>query len=242
MPADERRRVEGETGYVLHAHPFRETSTIVEVFSRGFGRLPLVARGARRPRSALRGVLMEFQPLLLSWFGKTEMPTLAKAEWVGGQPLLRGRSLIAGYYLNELLLRLLPREDPHPALFDAYAGVLREMSAGPLRSGPLRQFEVSLLRELGYGPTLDRDAETGAPVAAGRTYAFLVERGPVAAEQAAESALTLSGRALLAMAQGDYSDAETLQQAKLLMRLLINHHLGGQTLNSRRVFMELQEL
>jgi DNA repair protein RecO (recombination protein O) len=242
MAADERRRVEGETGYVLHAYPFRETSTIVEVFTRGFGRLPLVARGARRPRSALRGVLMEFQPLLLAWFGKGEMPTLARAEWVGGQPLLGGRSLIAGYYLNELLLRLLAREDAHPALFDAYAQVLREMAAGPLRPGPLRRFEATLLRELGYGPTLDREADTGAPVAPERSYAYLVERGPVAAGAAADAAPILSGRVLLAMARGDYSDAETLQQGKLLMRALINHHLGGQTLHSRRVFMELQEL
>jgi DNA repair protein RecO (recombination protein O) len=242
MSAEDRRRVEGETGFVLHAFPFRETSTIVEVITRSFGRLPLVARGARRPRSALRGVLMEFQPLLLSWFGKPEMPTLARAEWVGGQPLLGGRSLIAGYYLNELLLRLLPREDPHPGLFDAYGEALREMAASPLRPGPLRRFEGTLLRELGYGPTLDREADTGAPVDPERTYAYLVERGPVAADRMTDPSLTVSGRVLLAMAQDDYSEAETLKQGKLLMRTLINHHLGGQALNSRRVFMELQEL
>lgn len=86
----ERMRIEGEIGYVLHSYPFRETSSIVEVFSRHHGRLPLVARGARRPRSQMRGVLMEFQPLEMSWFGKGEVPTLARAEWQGGQPLLAG--------------------------------------------------------------------------------------------------------------------------------------------------------
>lgn len=240
--AGEKKRIDGEVGFVLHAHPFRETSMLIEVLSRGYGRLPLVARGARRPRSQLRGVLMEFQPLELSWFGAGEVPTLAKAEWLGGQPLLAGRGLLFGYYLNELLLRLLAREDPHPALFDAYRATLRDLaSAGP---GPalLRRFELGLLREIGYGLSLEQDAESGEPVTVDRHYSYLIERGPVAVPASAEGGIILSGRSLLAMARGDYSAPETLQQSKVLMRTLINSYLGGKALNSRRVFMELQEL
>jgi DNA repair protein RecO (recombination protein O) len=237
----DRRRVEGETAFVLHACPYRETSSIVEVFTRGHGRVPLVARGARRPRSQLRGVLMEFQPLELAWFGQGEMPTLAKAEWLGGQPLLSGRALLCGYYLNELLLRLLAREDSHPLLFDAYRRTLDVLACDPAPA-QLRRFELALLREIGYGPTLDRDADSGEPIRAEGMYAYLPDRGPVARTEAARAALAMPGRSLLAMARDDYADPETLLHSKLLMRMLIGQQLGGQPLNSRRVFRELQEL
>lgn len=237
-----KQRIDAEPSFVLHSHPFRETSFIVDVISRNFGRLALVARGARRPRSALRGVLLAFQPLQLGWFGQGEVRTLAKAEWQGGQPLLAGRALLCGYYLNELMLRLLPREDPHVSLFDAYAMVLRRLAEGDAAPVLLRRFEQVLLREIGYAPTLDREADTGQPVLAGKRYAYAVERGPVEAARDTSGAALFSGRALLAMAGDDYSEAETLQQSKALMRLLINHYLGGRDLNSRRVFLELQEL
>lgn len=240
MAAD-KRRVEDEVAFVLHAYPYRETSSIVEVFTRGHGRVPLVARGARRPRSQLRGVLMEFQPLELAWFGQGELPTLAKAEWLGGQPLLSGRALLFGYYLNELLLRLLAREDAHPALFDAYRHALGVLAGGKADPAQLRRFELTLLREIGYGPTLDHDVDSGEAIDAGRMYAYLPERGPVA-QAGTAGGLVIAGRSLLAMARDEYADADTLQQSKLLMRALINHQLGGQALNSRRVFMELQEL
>ncbi|MDP1896582.1 MAG: DNA repair protein RecO, partial [Sulfurimicrobium sp.] len=106
-------RQEDQPAYVLHTYPYRETSLIVEVFSQNHGRLPLMARGARRPKSAVRGLLLSFQPLQLNWFGKNELRTLHSAEWQGGQPLLQGMALMCGFYLNELLLKLLHRDDPH---------------------------------------------------------------------------------------------------------------------------------
>jgi DNA repair protein RecO (recombination protein O) len=240
--AGEKKRVDGETGFVLHGYPFRETSTIVEVFSREHGRVPLVARGARRPRSQLRGVLMEFQPLEVSWFGAGELLTLAKAEWLGGQPLLSGRALLFGYYLNELLLRLLAREDPHPSLFDAYRETLSQLALAGAGPALLRRFELDLLRDIGYGLSLERDAESDEPVRGDRTYAYVLERGPVEAAAPSVAGIAISGTALLGMARGDYSAPETLQQSKTLMRALINHYLGGKGLNSRRIFVELQEL
>lgn len=236
-----RVRVEQEHGFVLHLSPYRETSLIVDAFSRDHGRVALMAKGARRPRSGLRGTLMEFQPLELAWVGGGEMKTLTRAEWQGGQPLLTGRALLFGYYLNELLMRLLPREDAHPALFDAYAATLAELACSPGEAA-LRRFEYDLLRELGVGAPLDVCADGGEAVEPERYYAYLPERGLVEVDPDRLEGPCFSGRALLAMAQDDYRAPETLLEAKQLMRMLINHTLGGQPLNARRVFMELQEL
>lgn len=237
-----RRRAEQEPAFVLHSYPYKETSLIVEAFSRRHGRVAVLARGARRPRSAMRGLLMAFQPVELGWFGQGEMRTLAKVEWVGGQPLLQAQALLLGYYMNELLLKLLPREDAHPALFQAYAGAVHALAIGEPGQASLRRFEKTLLKELGYGLTLDREADHGRPVEPRKRYAYVLERGPVLLSVEAGEAESFSGRALLAIAQDDFSEAETLAQCKQLMRMLIHHYLGGQRLSSRRVFMELQDL
>ena len=234
--------MDGQPAFVLHTHPFRETSLIVEAFTRDHGRIALVARGARRPRSAMRGLLLAFQPIELGWFGQGEMRTLAKVEWIGGQPLLQARALLLGYYMNELLLKLLPREDAHPTLFLAYAEAVYALAIGEPSQASLRRFEKTLLKELGYGLTLDREAESGRQVDPQKHYAYVVERGPILVSGDEREAESFSGRALLAIAQDDFSDAETLAQCKQLMRTLIQHYLGGQRLSSRRVFMELQEL
>ena len=238
------KRVDGQAGYVLHLHPYSETSLVVDVFSRDHGRVPMLARGARRPRSAMRGALMSFQPLELGWFGGGEVKTLAKAEWLGGMPLLGGRCLLLGYYLNELLLKMLPREDAHPVLFDAYADALRALAAGGADAPELRRFEKTLLKELGYGLTLDVDMDSGRPVAAEGEYVYLIERGPVvhAGDRDPGEMPALRGKTLLDMAADDYSDPRTRIESRQLMRQLIAHHLGGKPLQSRRVFIELQEL
>jgi DNA repair protein RecO (recombination protein O) len=235
-----KQRVDGQPAFLLHTWPYSETSLILDVFSRDHGRVAMLARGARRPRSALRGVLLGFQRLELGWFGGGEVKTLAKAEWVGGIPLLQSRCLMLGYYLNELLIKLLPREDAHTALFDAYADALAALATGSADAPELRRFEQSLLREIGYGLTLDQDAE-GQPVRPEGRYLFLVERGPVEA-RGDEGVPPIDGKTLLDMAADDYSDPRTLSQSKALMRQLIAHHLNGQTLQSRRVFIELQDL
>ncbi len=237
---NQRHKVDGQPAFVLHAYPYSETSLIVDVFSRDHGRIALLARGARRPRSVLRGVLLAFQPLELAWAGRGEVYTLMRAEWQGGQPLLAGKALFCGYYLNELLLHLLPRADAHAQLFAVYAATLRRLADGEHESD-LRRFERALLRELGYGPTLDADV-AGAAVEADAHYVYEVERGPVRLPGPAASPLTLSGRTLLDLARDDLSDPRSLAEAKQLMRALIGHHTGGRSLVSRRIFRELQEL
>jgi DNA repair protein RecO (recombination protein O) len=236
-----KQRVDGAAAFLLHAHAYSETSLVLEVFAREHGRLAILARGARRPRSALRGVLLAFQPLELSWFGGGEVRTLARAEWLGGLPLLTRKCLLLGYYLNELLLKLVPREDAHPALFDAYGAVLAALADGATETAELRRFEKTLLRELGYGLVLDRLSGSGEAVRADGQYEYQVERGIVECGTG-PSQLTFTGKTLLDMTADDYSDPRTLSESKLLMRQLMSYYLGNQPLQSRRIFVELQEL
>jgi DNA repair protein RecO (recombination protein O) len=237
-----KQRVDQQPAFVLHSHPWRETSLIVEVLARDYGRVALVAKGARRPLSALRGVLMGFQPLTMDWSGGGEVKTLVRAEWQGGQPLLSGRALLCGYYLNELLVRLTAREDAHPRLFDDYAEALRELARRKALAPVLRRFELALLRELGYGPALECEAGGDAPIEAAARYAYIIEKGPVRLAADAGVEPGFSGRTLLDLAANAFERPETLAQGKALLRMLINHYLGGQPLQSRRVFEELQEL
>ena len=239
--SSKRQRVDGAAAFLLHAHPYSETSLVLDLFARDQGRMAVLARGARRPRSALRAVLLAFQPLELGWFGGGEVKTLARAEWVGGLPLLHGKSLLLGYYLNELLLKLLPREDPHPTLFDAYEAALTALARGATETAELRRFEKVLLRELGYGLALDTLAGSNESVRPDGRYEYQFERGVVEAAGVSPR-LTFAGKTLLDMTADDYGDPRTLAESKLLMRQLLSYYLGNQTLQSRRVFVELQEL
>jgi DNA repair protein RecO (recombination protein O) len=230
-----------QQAFVLHTYPYRETSLLVEAFTRGSGRITLVARAARRPRSPVRGALMAFQPLLLSWYGKGEVKTLGQVEWQGGQPLLHGEWLLCGFYLNELLVRLLAREDPHEALFERYRQTLAQLAATEPTAPVLRAFEKTLLKELGYAMTLDREVSTGRPIDPQRLYTYDPERGPL--ESGARGGdVQVTGQTLLDLARDDYGQTRTLMEAKGLMRALINHRLDFQPLNSRRIFRELLEL
>jgi DNA repair protein RecO (recombination protein O) len=243
MTAAYKSRQDSQPAFVLHGYAFRETSLVLEVFTRNFGRLALVARGARRPRSALRGVLLAFQPLLLSWAGRSELRTLHKAEWQGGLPQLKGAGLLCGFYLNELMVKLLARDDAHEELYQIYYQALHALSNGGDHAATLRRFEKQMLKELGYALTLDHDVASGAPIQPDRSYEYLIERGPVpCAGGAAENRLELTGQTLLDMLRDDYSNPLTLQQSKALMRVLINHYLGNQTLNTRQLLKDLQQL
>ena len=236
-----KRRAEHEPGFVLHAYPYKETSLIVEAFTRRFGRVGLLARGARRPRSTMRGVLLAFHPLQLTWSSSAELGTLMSAEWGGGQASLSGIGLMCGFYVNELLLRLLPRDDPHEALFDAYGAALARLAAGEAQAGVLRGFERRMLAELGYAPVLDRDAANGAQIEAAKHYAYEAERGPVETRRSDGEAV-ISGRTLLDMAADNYDNSRTREEARHLLRALIAERLGGQVLHTRAVLSELQDL
>jgi DNA repair protein RecO (recombination protein O) len=240
----ERGRVDREPAFVLHAYAYSETSLLVEALSRRHGRLPLLAKGARRGGSSLRGVMLAFQPLVIGWSGRGEVRTLMRCEGRSSLPMLKAERLLCGFYLNELLLRLLPREDPHEALFDRYGEAIEALAHGAEGEPVLRTFELRLLQEIGYALTLDHDAATGAAVEPERWYRYEPERGPVPVNVAEPPAdpRYVQGRVLHALAGEAYPDAQTAQAAKLLMRLLIDHRLDRQPLHSRTLFRELQAL
>ncbi len=242
MMQTHKNRLADEPAFVLHSYPFRETSLLVEVFSRQHGRVPLVARGARRPKSAVRGLLMNFQPLSLSWFGKHEVRTLHSAEWQGGQPLLQGTALMCGFYLNELLLNLMVRDDPHVSLFDYYQHTLQRLAHGADMASTLRCFEKHLLQELGYALLLDHEAGSDKPIDVALTYRYVIERGVVRENAGTEEGLQISGKTLLDMVADDYSDVHSARQGKQLMRMLLNHHLDGKQLHTRELIKELTKL
>ncbi|MBA2658619.1 MAG: DNA repair protein RecO [Nitrosospira sp.] len=242
MIADKQRQ-DAQPAFVLHTYPYRETSLVVETFTRNFGRVPLIAKGAKRPRSALRGLLLAFQPLQLTWGGKSELRTLHKAEWQGGQMPLQGTAIMCGFYLNELLLRLLHRNDPHEQLFIYYKETLTALSSQKDYIPILRRFELRMLRELGYALTLDHDVMSGKPMDPNEDYYYEIERGPtLRGDNHHGHGLQLRGKTLLDMEQGDYSSAATRQQSKVLMRFILNHYLDGQPLHTRQLLKDLQQL
>ena len=229
--------------FVLHAWPYKETSLIVEAFAEGEGRVAMVARGAKRPRSELHGVLQAFQPVALSWSGAGEIKTLVRAEWRGGMPLPSGSALLCGFYLNELLLKLLPREDPHPRLYAAYRDALADLAGGAAQAPVLRRFELALMAELGYALQLATDADTGEPIAPDARYHYAFDRG--AQRRAPPPGVRwplVRGATLLALAEGRYDEAATAAEAKRLMREIIDHHLEARTIMSRKVVRDLMAL
>ncbi len=244
------QRHDDEPAFVLHAYPYRETSLIVEAFTQRHGRVPMVARGARRPRSELRGLLQAFQLLTLSWAGASEMKTLMKADWRGGMPLPRGSSLLCGFYLNELLLKLLPREDAHGKLFAEYEQTLRTLAgetAPAAQAALLRRFELRLLAELGYALPLAHDADSGAAVDLAGMYHYAPERGPRLAtrHEAREPDMRsrlVRGATLIALATEDFSDPDSALEAKHLMRDVLDHYLDTRHIFSRRVVRDLQAM
>ena len=254
------RRVTDEPAYVLHRYDWSESSLILEVFTRHHGRVALVARGAKKPTSNFRPVLLPLQPLRVGYTlgaeGHADIHALKGAEWVGGHVMPTGDALLAGLYLNELLLRLLAREDANAALFDLYAGVVRVLGSehGDALEPVLRSFELLLLREIGLLPALDMETSTLAPLRPGDRYVLAPEVGlrpEVAADRAA-----LSGSDWLALQravdeQGRYTatlrtlvaaEASVAGDLKTQLRALLQHHCGSPLLRTRQLMIDLQKL
>ena len=247
------QRVSDEPAYVLHRYDWSESSLILEVFTRRHGRVALVAKGAKRPTSNFRPVLLPLQPLRLSFGGDAEIRTLKSAEWGGGAVMPTGEALLSGYYLNELLMRLLARDDPHPALFDAYAMVVQVLASGEAAalSPALRAFELLLLRELGVLPTLDGQTLTLTPLQAGQRYALLPEAGlRLIADEDDRPAMTGGQWLRLQAALDDPAPmmatlrvcAEAEAALKPQLRAMLHYHCGVDALRTRQMMVELQSL
>lgn len=232
-------RVQSQPAYVLHARPYRETSLIVEVFSRQYGRLGMVAKGARNPKSRLRPLLLPFQPLLLSWSGKGELLLLTAVEATGPACELTGRGRYAGFYLNELIIRLLHRYDAHEDLFDRYMEVLASMYREDAIQESLRIFEKHLLTETGYGLILDRDAATGDPLDPDKLYRYVPEHGPELCQGGNQGGMCIHGSSLLDLDRGFFSNGRSRYESRKLIGFLLERQFSGRVLRSRQIFHQV---
>lgn len=247
-------RVADEPAFILHSYPWSESSLILEVWSRRHGRLAMVAKGAKKPTSQFRPVLLPLQPLRLSWGGDAEVRTLKAAHWQGGHVMPVGDALLSGYYLNELLMRLLVRDDAHPALFDHYthavSGLAQPQTA---QQAVLRAFELLLLRELGWLPTLDAEGGSMAALTETRPYLLMPEGGLRPALDG--EAQALSGRQWLALqhALEDPAPFDALQRACMgeasglsglrpQLRTLLHYHSGVRVFKTRQMVLDVQSL
>jgi len=252
------QRIYSQPAYVLHTTAYQNTSLLVDAFTAEFGRIRFVAKGAKRLKSTFAGKLQVFTPLLLSWSGRGDLYTLTDADFanfqqrsfLNGQLQLRGSVLLSSYYLNELILRFVTLEDPHPELFYHYVEALDKLLVKQNIESVLRIFEKYLLHETGYTLMLTQDAQTGEDVVAESNYYYALTdiEGPVRAESSVEThaensmlqfnydSICVSGKTLLELERGIFSDNETLKQAKILMRSIIAKHLGGEPLKTRTLF------
>lgn len=236
-------RVDQQPAFVLHATPWRETSLVVDALTRDHGRVALVARGAKRPTSHFRGLLMPFTPLAVGWTGRGETRTLMRADWLGGLVPLRGGGLLAAFYVNELLVRLLERGDAHPRLFGAYVDTLGALAQGDSAETTLRRFELALLRELGVAPSFEQAAD-GSTLAPHRWYRLDPALGFEAATGGAsgDDAPLARGASLLALARHELLGADAQAECRSVLRVLVRYHLEGRPLNTRRILRDLKSL
>jgi DNA repair protein RecO (recombination protein O) len=247
------QRISHEPAFVLHRYDWSESSLILEVFTRDYGRVALVAKGAKKPSSNFRPVLLPLQPLTIAFGGDAEIRTLKGAEWVGGQVMPTGDALLSGYYLNELVLRLLARDDPHARLFDVYASAVHVLASEhtPAQQPALRAFELLLLREIGLLPELDHQTLALAPLEPQERYSLVPEGGLVRTNPA-DGRASLAGEEWQALQRALDDNApfsatlracsDLVAQLKPQLRILLHYHFGVATLRTRQLMIDLQSL
>jgi DNA repair protein RecO (recombination protein O) len=240
--------VNTQIAYILHKRDYRETSSILEVFTRDYGRVALMARGCRGARSMTAGNLLLFSPLVINWQGRGAMPYLNAVERADIKaPVLKSKALLSAMYINELLMYLLHKDDVHEAIFEQYHHCLYSLENDKSIEITLRQFEIRLLELLGFGLNLKAEADTGEQILAEQNYQYHLEHGPVKSrDNSADSLPQIAGACLLALADERYQviaeNPQYLAQLKRLMRFVISHHLGNKKLKSRELFRPVGEL
>lgn len=232
------RRVQQQPGYVLHQRPFRDSSQILDIVTRDYGKIAVVARGSRGSKSRLAGVLRPFLPLRVSWVSKSELGTLTGAESVGRPAGMTGDTMLSAYYINELLINFLQKYDPQPEIYALYETVLQSLVGRSDVAASLRSFEMEFLSLLGYAVNLNHEFGSTETLLAEQYYEYRMEQGPVAVQRS-EGPLVFSGALLSGVAEQRFDDADVLRVANRLMHDIIRFHLGGKELKSRKVLMEL---
>lgn len=223
--------------FVIHRRDYRDSSLLLELFTLNDGLLPAIARGAKSGRGQRAALLQPFRPMQVSATGRGEIKTLGQVEPEGQAFSLSGTVLYCGFYLNELLMRLLQRNDPHQNLFAHYFNALTSLAEGVAIDECLREFEVSLLKEIGYELMLDRDYATGLPVQPGKVYEYVIEQGPIESSvQASAGSHLVHGRTLLGLQYRGPMDHASMTEAKVLMRRILAFYLGDKPLKSRELF------
>jgi DNA repair protein RecO (recombination protein O) len=233
-----RKRIEEQPAWILHHRPFRDSSRILDILSRDYGRLSLVSRGSRAPRSRLAGILRPFMPLRLSWVIRSDLGTLTGAEMQDAPVSLSGDALLCGYYVNELLLYMLHRHDPQPDIFSVYGDTVKRLAGRIEVASVLRRFEIELLRMLGYALNFDRDTGSEASLRPELQYEYRVEQGPVFVAER-DGPMIFTGAELAAIQRQDFAKPAVLKNAGRLLRGVIAYHLEGRELRSRKVMKEL---
>ena len=232
-------RVSGELGFILHAWDWSETSLLLDVLTVRYGRVVLVARGARRASSQYRGLLTAFCPLRFSWSGAKEAKMLTRAEWQGTMVPLTGEALLSGFYVNELVLKLTAREERHPGLFEAYVAVIHDLALGERdkMNQALRRFEMAILKAAGWAPTVSEE---------GGYACFVVRHGEIVGLQHKDQLQTGESawepKYVHAWLSGDMAKPTTQRVARDMLRALIEYHLDGRHIHSRRILAELNRL
>ena len=233
-------RAESEPGFVLHLIPYRETSLLVDLFTRNYGRIRCVARGFRKPnKRGINRALFPYTEYLFNWQGRGELKTLNRADVMQAPVLLQQESLFVGLYINEILYRLLHEHDAHESLYQSYAELLQGLAQKGLDEQRLRLFEMYMLDELGYGLALDSEAETGTPISREGFYQYIPDQGlHQVSPQVATTDIGLKGADIIAISRGDFSQPSTMRTAKRLTRQVIDFYLDGRQLNSRDLYRQ----
>lgn len=223
-----------QPAFVLHRRSYANTSLLVECFTLAHGRFPAIAKGVKRGNSTGPALLQPFCPLLVSWSGRGEVKTLISYEAAAPSYTLQGQLLYCGLYLNELLMRLLHRDDPHERLFGLYGSTLAQLAKAEPVEPVLRRFEIELLEQLGFGLVLDHNVEDGSPLSAERRYHYQIERGPIPCAQ--DDPAGYSGATLIGLRNGELTDRSLLSEARALTRSVLAYYLGDRPLKSRELF------
>lgn len=232
------RRVDQQPAYILHHRPFRDSSQLLDVFTRDHGKVALVARGSRGSKSRLAGILRPFMPLRVAWVSRSDLGTLTGAEVSGTPAGLQGDALLSAYYVNELLLHFLHRHDPQPEIYALYREALTALCMVQEVAPELRSFELEFLGLLGYAVDLEFEAGTRQPIDAQRFYEYRPEQGPVPVSRES-GPMVFRGDLLDDIRAQRFDDTEVLRAANRLLRAVIAHHLGGKELKSRKVLLDV---
>mgnify|MGYP001342333669 FL=1 len=234
--------IEGEPAYLIHQRPYSETSQIINLFSRHYGRVDAIAKGSKRPKSKFKSFLQPFSPILVSWSGRSQLKTLRSVDINSGkQSNVSRKHLMSAFYLNELILSFLTTADPYPDLFDAYSLAINNLSNADSSEIILREFEIQLLTEIGYAINFQTEAMSSKKIEPNLSYRFIAEEGFVSSVTSSARDTLIKGSVIQSIDRKDFSQPQTMRAAKRIIRESVKYHLSGKELNTKKVVKSLKK-